>query len=494
MHPAIFEALILALMGVSGVGAGLLLGIRQAIPLAIVALATSTVARVWSAFAVWSLGRPELNFEVWIGISLLAFAVAAVVSHKDWLIASKAIALFGGLAIVALFTKYVLDVGERHHSDVSQNLGMAIVLFQGDSEDLEPAAKNFKRGIAYPLMLGLGPEDRILSAFTPMVFLTTLLLAGWLARELLDRKVGTGVLLGVGAAVAVFSITVPMFRVSMFYLNGHSLMGFGVLLLVGGVALALRAQKFDRVPIALTLLGGVIGITARIEGVVLVLVVLAVLVSKHLFVSLKTRLQLFSVLALIGLSLAWWLIALESPVFQRLGIPTGTEWVLLILSLAGAALVASPFVDSFRKYFALATSAIIVFGLLVEVWQSGNPVGLVLAQWPNLGLGAGGWGTAAHVFVGSALLLGVRRRSSDYRLLLTLSVLLIGAILYSKTFDGGFGREGFYDSVNRMWLHVMPTILLAALMGYAELVHKAFGRDSEAAEVSRNSEKVSTAN
>ena len=96
--------------------------------------------------------------------------------------------------------------------------------------------------------------------------------------------------------------------------------------------------------------------------------------------------------------------------------------------------------------------------------------------------------------IASALFLGIRRRSSDYRLLLTLSVLLIGAILYPKTFDGGFGREGFYDSVNRMWLHVMPTILLTALMGYAELIHQALSRGSEAANVSRNSEKLPTAN
>jgi len=124
----------------------------------------------------------------------------------------------------------------------------------------------------------------------------------------------------------------------------------------------------------------------------------------------------------------------------------------------------------------------------------GRPGELILAQWPNLGLGAGGWGTAAHVFVASALLLGLRRRSSSYRLLLALSALLIGAILYSKTFDGGFGREGFYDSVNRMWLHVMPTILLTALIGYAEAVKNAFGSTEKTSPSRRGPDKLVSAN
>jgi len=49
-HPALYESIILVVMGVSGVGAGLLFGVRQPIPLAISALAATTVLRVWSAF------------------------------------------------------------------------------------------------------------------------------------------------------------------------------------------------------------------------------------------------------------------------------------------------------------------------------------------------------------------------------------------------------------------------------------------------------------
>ncbi len=494
MHPAIYEALVLGVMGFSGVGAGLLLGIRQAIPLAIVALGATTVLRVWTAFAVWSFGVPSWNFEVWL-VGSAALLLAGIATHwRQWRVGIAALGIFAGLSVVSLSTKYLLDIGERHHSDISKVLGVALVVVQGDLDDLSQAAGSYKRGIAYPLMLALGPEGRILGGFTPVVFLMTLLLAGWLARQFLLSSVSNRMLGLVALGIAAFSVTVPIFRAAMFYLNGHTLMGFGVLLLVGGLLLARRDNHFGPLPTTFVLLGGVIGMTARIEGVVMVLVVIAALVGQQFWSQSVERIRLFAVLSLTGLSLTWWISSLDSPVLNRVGLPENGLQLLVGLSIAGAALAALPWIDPGRRFLLPAVAVALAFLLGREVWQSGDPVSLILAQWPNLGLGAGGWGTAAHVFVASALLLGLRRRSSSYRLLLALSALLIGAILYSKTFDGGFGREGFYDSVNRMWLHVMPTILLTALIGYAEAVKNAFGSTEKTSPSRRGPDKLVSAN
>ncbi len=479
MHPAVYEALVLAVMGLSGVGIGLLLGIRQPIPLVIAALGVTTVIRVWSAFAVWSIGAPEWNLEAWSAASAVLAIVAAALRWQHWRQAAVALAVFGGLSIVALSTKYLLDIGERHHSDVSGVLGMAIVVIQGDLDDLSNVAGSYKRGIAYPLMLALGPEGRVLGGFTPLIFLMTVLLAGWLAREVLPPSVSSRVVWAATLAVGAFSITVPIFRAAMFYLNGHTLMGFGVLLLVGGLLLARRENQFGVIPTIFVLCGGVIGVTARIEGVVMVLVVFAALAGQQFWAEPVERIRLFLVISLTGLSLTWWMSSLQSPVLERVGLPNQALSLLVLLSIVGAALVASNWVDAVRRFF--RPTVAIILGLLLArvVWESDDPISLLLAQWPNLGLGAGGWATAAHVFIGSTIVLGVFRRSSDYRLLLALSWLFIGAILYSKTFDGGFGREGFYDSVNRMWLHVMPTILLTTLVGYSEILRSAIRRDSD---------------
>lgn len=484
MHPAIYEALILALMGSSGVAAGLLLGVRRVIPLTFLALVASAVLRVWTAFAVWSLGAPEWNVEWWIAASAIVLLAGGIFAWHHWRVAVGAMGVFGALSVVALATKYLLDVGERHHSDVGNVLGVAVIAIQGDLADLSPVAGSFKRGVAFPLMLALGPEGRILAAFTPLVYLMLLVAATWVAWQLIRDRVSWKVLAGVAGGVGLFSLTVPMFRAAMFYLNGHTLMGLAVLVMVGGFLLARQAQAFEKIPMAMILLGGVLGATARIEGVLLVLVVVAALVGQRWWDKPSDRLALFASLGLIGLTFAWWLSSLESPVLDRFGL---SDWILVVLTLVGAVAAASPWLDRLRPLLVPAVAVILAFVLARVVWQSADPLGTVLAQWPNLGLGRGGWATAAHVFIGSAVLLGLRRRSPEYRWLVGLVVLVIGTILFSKTFDGGFGREGFYDSVNRMWLHVMPTIIVTTLVGYAELVQSTLkSRTGRTARIERN--------
>jgi hypothetical protein len=117
--------------------------------------------------------------------------------------------------------------------------------------------------------------------------------------------------------------------------------------------------------------------------------------------------------------------------------------------------------------------------LLKVVFSSGDTIGMALAQWPNLGLGAGGWATAAHMFIGSMVLIGLTKRSANFRQLLFASALVIGGILFTKTFDGAFGGAGFYDSVNRMWLHVMPLVMTATLLGYSELLGELFRQSQQ---------------
>ena len=103
--------------------------------------------------------------------------------------------------------------------------------------------------------------------------------------------------------------------------------------------------------------------------------------------------------------------------------------------------------------------------LLVEISQSPSPASLISAQWPNFALGAGGWATAVPVAIGLTLALGWRSQTLEYRWLMTNALLTALALLVSKTFDGGFGREGFYDSVNRMALHVLPLLAIALIIG-----------------------------
>ncbi len=481
VHPAIFEALVFSLMGFAGVSMGLLLGVRKIAPLAVLALGASIVFRVWTTFAAWSLGRPDLTWELWFWGSLAVVGIAAVINWRRWKEALGALVLFGTASVIALGSKYVFDIGERHHSDSANVLALAIVAIQGDMESVEAISNSYKRGIAYPLMLGLGPEGRILAGFTPLVFLIILLAASWLAWDQLGSGSSKWQFGFVLAAVFGFGLSVPMFRASMFYLNGHTLMGLAVLLLAAGLLLMRSQGSFAGTPAAFVLVGGVLGVTSRVEGVALVLAVVAAIAGTFKAQSLSERLTFFTVISLIGLSLPWWLVTLDSPALERVGVPGEIlPWVALV----GSALVSIPLVDRIRPLFLPIFSGILLFLLGSQVWEANEPLRVILTQWPNLGLGAGGWGTAAHVFVGSLVLLGWRARSHAYRWLVILVAVTLGAILYSKTFDGGFGGSGFYDSVNRMWLHAMPLITAMTLLGYNELVEqirswRRSGRDAD---------------
>jgi hypothetical protein len=467
VNPAAYEFLILTGMALSGISVGLLFKVERTIPLVAIGFGASIALRALSAFFAWSIGAPQIAFDSWVAFSALSVVAAAALRWRHWKPAAISLALFEVLGLIALAIKYVLAIGERHHSDSANTVSLALISIQSESNDLSQLALSFKRGIAYPLMLGLGPEGRIFSAFTPLVMIVTLIVVTWAVWMALPANMrGKGFWIS-ASAIGAFSFSVPMFRASFTYLNGHTLMGFGLALMLVGLLRYRLDRSLTLEATAFLTLGGIIGATARVEGIALVAIFLAATASEELLSTLKQRIHLFTVFAASGLALTWWLGALNSPVLERFGV---SEWLLVAATVGGSALVATPVVDSLRR-FILPVGATALGVLLIEVIAtSGNPLGMILAQWPNLGLGVGGWATAAHMFIGSIVLLGLRSRSPDYRRLLLLSVLTLGAVLFTKTFDGGFGRASFYDSVNRMWLHAMPLIYALTLMGYSELM------------------------
>lgn len=469
MHPAMIEALVFALMGVSGVAGGLVSGIRRPIVLAVVGFGLAVTIRALTSFASWSLNRPDLSYELWLIVSA-SFVLAGVALHwREWRVGAQAMAVFGGLSIVALATKYLFDIGERHHSDSADAVALAIVQIQSENSDLTELANSPKRGITYPLMLALGPEGRILGGFTPLVFLMSILLAAWLVWNLLGSQSARTAFTVSVTAIAAYSLTVPMWRASMTYLNGHTLMGLAMLMLLASLLLLERDGGFGCLPATLTALGGIIGATVRVEGIVLVLLLVAAIASRARFSSDNDRIRFAGALVAVGLSFAWWLGSLDSPVLDLFGTKV---WILVLASLIGGALAAAPLIDPLRGWILPAVGLLLVMALIRVVVSSVDPLTTVLSQWPNLGLGAGGWATAAHVFIGSMLLLGWRGQSQSYRLSVVATWLVIGGILFSKSFDYGFGGAGFYDSVNRMWLHVAPLVLVTTALGYTTLISR----------------------
>lgn len=470
--PLLTELLTLAVIGLSGVAGGLALGWRNPFLLAAAAVAVSGVVRVITTLAAWSFGQYSLMTEAWwVASSALAAVGVVLIALKFRKEGGVALLAFGGLALAALATKYVFAIGERHHRDSVSAVETALLLFQGE---LDPTVwgPEEKRGLAFPLMLALGPDGRLLSAVTPLIFLSLLLAVVWLGREMTRETVPTRWFLWSVAIVGVFSLTVPIFRVSLTYLNAHVLMALGVLLIVAGGLLANRHGRFDLPTAGLVSIGVITATTARVEGIVTVGVLLAWLASMTWLSTWRDRGFLFLPIALSGVVLSWWLGASGSEVPDSFGV---SALLVAGVTIVGAALVVSPLVDRVRfLLFPLLLVGIVVLLARVLVVAE-DPLAELMSQFNNVVLGYGGWGVAAASLGVSLILLGWKSRSGEYHLLATLSVTLIMTVPFAKMFEfsglvGGFGRDGFYDSVNRMWLHTLGVVAVTMVVGFAEFL------------------------
>lgn len=474
MHPGIYEALILALLGVSGVGMARLLGHTAVIPMAFVGLGAAVALRIFTTFLTWSTGLTPWLFNIWLVISFAIAIVAWSSRFADWRAMAGATVIFGAGAVTALLTKYFFEAGEKEHTDSAATVALALVVIQSEQPDLSPLSSReaAKRGVAYPIMLALGPEGRIFSAFTPLVFLAILLTVAWIVYQFIPPRTLRWIPPTVAVALGFFSLSVPIFRASMFYINAHTLMAFGLLLITYAAVGLKNGQRFDGPTMALVLIGGTISATARIEGIVLVIVIIAFIMEQRLWKTVGARVRLTLTVASIGGVFSWWLLVLDSTVLREFGIP---GWSLILLTAAGSLLSLLVRYRTFR-FVLVPAIAMAILGLLVTtVVNSPDPIGLLSTQWPNLVQGQGGWASAALVSGFCLIVLGWRSRSESYRTLISLSVLLIAAIFATKVFDGGgFGRESFFDSVNRMLLHVMPLVLAASSMGFIELLRERF--------------------
>jgi hypothetical protein len=381
-----------------------------------------------------------------------------------------AMAIFGGMVGVSLVTKYVLRIGERHHRDSVSAVETALLLFQGELSPLEWPPEE-KRGLVYPLMLALGGEGRLLVGLTPVIFLSLILAAGWLAYTVLRPTWSEKSWWVAIVAVTAFSLTVPIIRVAYTYLNAHTYVALGLLAIVIGLIISDGQTQLTAATTSLIVVGSLVASAARVEAISVVLVVLLALASRAWISGQKNRLGVFLSFATTGLTLSWWLGVINSPIPSSFGV---TPWLIAALSIAGALIVSSPLVDSFRRTL-FAITFFLILGILIGFpLASNDPMSLFTAQFNNVFLGYGGWGIAGPVFFAILAIIGWTTRSTLYRQIAALAVAVMVMALFAKLFDGGFaggfGRDGFYDSVNRMWLHSLGLVFATLLIGLTEFM------------------------
>lgn len=460
----IYEIGVLILLGLSGVSAGLLAGIKNPVLLAGTAIGFASLIRLTSTFGTWFLGRPSSTLTAWAISALAVTAIAVLAAWRQWRPASIGMTIFAGLSTAALGIKYVLRIGEMQHSDSTGIVSRALLVIQPDSPDISPITENPKRGLLYPIMLALGPPERILTSYTPLVFLSLALLVGWIAWSLTQNLTLTARISGL-IAIGAFLATIPIVRISATYLNSHLLVAYGLTLITTSVLLATRRLEFGGSSLWIFTLGGVVAATSRVEAIVLVGILAVMTVALEDFESIN-RLGFFLSLLSIGGYLLLWLWGLNTPLAESFGLP---YWQLALSWLVGSLMLSSRAITRYRRFIPHFLGTALAVTLFWMIFNSSNPSSLLLAQWPNFGLGEGGWATAVPILIGLLVVLGWRRQSTEYRWLVVSGGLIVMGILFTKTFDGGFGRESFYDSVNRMALHVLPLFTVALIIGVGKV-------------------------
>lgn len=460
--PLLFEFLTLLILASGGVALALLVGIRDVISLAVGGFLFSAVLRFATALTSWNLELEYIHAEIWWFASASLVLLAAVLKREFIREALISIAILLSIAILGLASKYLFQFGERHHTDSAEQLSLALIAIQPDEPALEMLSGSHQRGLLYALMLALGPDGRILSAYTPMVFMVGALATIWLIWTILPRPQQTLISAGLLGLGAMFAFSVPIIRVSVFYLNAHTLVALGLVSMALGMVQISKDANLDPQGLALITGGGIVVVTARIEGIVFVAVAIAAILSQNPIRGARNRLYLFASIGLIPLALGWWLSTVESDALSDLGVSLTT---VIIVPLTLLAISLLPFADRLRNWLLLAGVVVIMSGNVIQIMRSSNPVEMLTAQVPNLFFGAGGWGTAALVVLGVCLLSVDRLRDPVFRVFFLLSVGLIASIFLSKSFEGGFGREGFNDSVNRMYLHSMWIVAVTVSLG-----------------------------
>jgi hypothetical protein len=463
----LFELSVLGLLMASGISAGYLLGLRG-IVLMPGAVALAAAIRVVSYSFLEIAGLAQAGFIVWVSLSVLVL-LAAVVRHYG----GKELWLWLGIgSLVALVsTSVTRGLGLRGipHSDSLWILSLSDLIQRAGDLEIVGGRTAIKRGFSFPLLLSLGPEGEILSGLIVLIFISLVFAAIWAVRALapqLTRRQWVWILVPVG----ILLLSAPIVGRALLYVNGHTLTALGVTLAAVAVAISVRDQMLTRQNLLLVALGLMLISTTRPEGVAFAAIIAAPLLSQRWLKRLDVRLIVGSALLSFGL----WVYVYDAYIADLIRLYDERFPIAMVLATL---LVGLKIFDFLR--FRLVPLAGLGMGLLLGLVVLTNLDSLqddLVAQFENMFLGAGFWGSFFIGLIPTLIAIGRKGMSTQYRTLLTISVLMFVGSFVAKLMDGGLvgdptlGRVGWTDSLNRMWLHVFAIFLITAIVGLAERI------------------------
>lgn len=455
------------------------------------------LAGLGAPFVPRSLGRSRVPVALLVGIGVWSVAAMTLLPVGGVLMASS---LLSGLRMVR--NRRSMSSTEWERSDVRPALAFvgatAIVtqlvratgwhlvhptdsmlfLLSGwafGAGEMQPALLFAKRGLAQQALHGpaflLGVEG--LQSLTPVALLTGL----WLAVDLAVRLTRTRLSVRSGTVIVgtlVLVVASPhVIRVSGIY-NSHLLVG-SLLLGIAGLWVVHHRSAEDLTAVAPA--AGAMGATLvllRPEGILLLVLLLLGTLQYETVPAWRVT---WRIIGLVSMGWSGLLMLGVSARGQDVGLDVLLPLVLgAAVALAPTLLAASP---ALRRYALGGTLGLLWAVVITVVLLRPGRVSFFSAARTNVLESRGGWGLVGvllAVLVVAAL--AVREQTDLERALRPVRTLLIGFLpvtMIAKMADSvrtldldrmlsGGGVPGFFDSVNRMWLHALMLAVLLILV------------------------------
>lgn len=458
----IFEFVALTAMAITSVAIAKAVGLSSRWLLLPAGFVLVVALRLVTYSAASLAGQPQLaTLTFWLTLTVIAITCTALnIKRKlfDW--RDYTIAVVSSATSVVQF--WLLGAFPPKHGDSLYILAMAETLSRGLSPAGFSNSNAIKRGFAYPLMMATGQPGSYFGAFTFFCFITLVLLAGWLASQLLKNfEARNKAIVATLVSLAIFSS--PMGIRLAVYINGHLLLGIAVLL---AVSLAVRVRQRARISeleFWLLLACQLVITTSRPEGILIALV--TVLPVLHLASRKHASILIFVPF----LALADWLVIFDSYLLDAI---PGRSLTLLLVGAIVAVLLSLGWFTKIRKH-ATWTAIWVLTALLLTVTLLATAQMLegYLALFTNLFAFTGDWGTTFLVL--AAVLIPSSRaitKSQELKDIATLALLFVVASVASKLADAGqantisIGHATWQDSLNRMWIQYLLVFAVLAVV------------------------------
>jgi hypothetical protein len=326
-----------------------------------------------------------------------------------------------------------------------------------------------KRLIAVPELHAVANfgDEYYVQSITPLIAGLVLALLSWMLWESLSTHLSKRALIVLIGGGVLFLVSMNRFIFHAFYINGHMLFALLMLVVVGGGWMLVSNDSVSKNALvtAMVLSVGALVFVRAESPILVLLMILPILLDRSVNYLPKVIL-----LATLGLSTIAWQIFIAAVYLDQGLSVVFSVWGLLafgILVLAAIPLLKWSFIMKRGRVILVLVHAILWLGLLVLfVREPEILIRSVSSTFENVVLGAGSWGLSLILIVVLLLIASFIPLKNSVNLRFPLTSFIPLAFLLAYLRDGAY-RVGDGDSLNRMWIQLVPVALMYLLVTVA---------------------------